>query len=239
MMTEQERDYRVELSVFDGPLDVLVHLVKKNKIDIADIPIHVIVAQYMEYLELAQAANLQLATSFFEMAATLLAIKAAMLLPRPEGEEEEDPREDLAEQIRVHEEVVRLKEEIVRQLAAQENFLERSPTVLRSTQIKGDISRRRLEAIWQRLQEAQAEETRVHTVIVDPVSVVQVQAELQERLRRGRVDVLGYILSLPHKLYQITAFLVILEGVRQQRISLYDDGAGWYMEGNDDDSNQG
>lgn len=238
-MAAREQDYRVELSVFDGPLDVLVHLVKKNKIDIADIPIHVIVAQYMEYLALAKAANLQLATSFFEMAATLLAIKAAMLLPRIEGEDEEDPREDLAEQIRVHEQVVRIKEEIVRQLAAQENFLERSPTVLRSTQIKGDISRLRLEAIWQRLQESQTAEEHVHTVTIEPVSAVQVQAQLHARLRKGRVDVLAYLFSLPHRLYQITAFLVILEGVRQQQISLYGDGAVWYMEGNDDDSDHG
>ncbi len=238
-MTAQTADYRVELPVFDGPLDLLVHLVKKNQIDIADIPIHLIVTQYMSYLTLAREADLQLATSFFEMAATLLAIKAAMLLPRAATDEEEDPRTDLAEQIRAHEEVLRLKEEITRRLADGENALERPPTVLRSTQVRGGISAGRLQAVWERLTEWQEREASVHTIAPEVVSAAAVEAELKERLRAGTVDILQYLLSLPQKLHQITAFLIILEEVRRGRIFLADDGAALYMKGSHEYINQG
>lgn len=230
-MMWETADYRVELPTFDGPLDLLVHLVKKNKIDIADIPIHMIVLQYMDYLNLARESDLHLATSFFEMAATLLAIKAAMLLPRAADMEEDDPREALAAQIRAHEDILRLKNEISYCLEANENFLERTPTLLRSTQVQGEISALRLQLIWQRLTEMKDKKIDAHIMKADPVSTLEVEMDLRIRLRSGRVNVLKYLSSLSHKLYRITAFLVLLERVRQQRILLYEDRMELYMEG--------
>ena len=89
--------YQVRLSSFEGPLDLLLHLIRRDKIDIYDIPISHITKEYLAYIEIMQELELEVAGDFFVMAATLMRIKAQMLLPRRvelEGEEE-DPRDEL------------------------------------------------------------------------------------------------------------------------------------------------
>jgi segregation and condensation protein A len=89
--------YQVRLSHFEGPLDLLLHLIRRDKIDIYDIPISHITGEYLAYIEIMQELELEVAGDFFVMAATLMRIKAQMLLPRRaeiEGEEE-DPRDEL------------------------------------------------------------------------------------------------------------------------------------------------
>ncbi|MFQ5328662.1 MAG: segregation and condensation protein A [Thermodesulfobacteriota bacterium] len=92
-------DYRVKLDMFEGPLDLLLHLIKKNEVDIYDIPIAAVTEQYLEYIEMIKQFNLDIAGEFLLMAATLIHIKSRMLLPvtgePEEGEEEGDPREEL------------------------------------------------------------------------------------------------------------------------------------------------
>ncbi|HCJ65771.1 MAG TPA: segregation/condensation protein A, partial [Elusimicrobia bacterium] len=91
-------DYTVKLEIFEGPLDLLLYLIKKNDLDIYDIPISQITTEYLEYVELIKMLNLEAVGEFLVMAATLMQIKARMLLPREplEGEEEEkDPRAEL------------------------------------------------------------------------------------------------------------------------------------------------
>ncbi|GAA0247591.1 segregation/condensation protein A [Muricomes sp. OA1] len=91
----------VKLEVFEGPLDLLLHLIDKNKIDIYDIPIVEITNQYMEYIRNMQKEDLNVMSEFLVMAATLLDIKCKMLLPKEVNEEgeEEDPRAELVEQL--------------------------------------------------------------------------------------------------------------------------------------------
>ncbi len=91
----------VKLQVFEGPLDLLLHLIEKNKIDIYDIPIVEITNQYMEYIREMQKKDLNVMSEFLLMAATLLDIKCKMLLPKEVNEEgeEEDPRQELVEQL--------------------------------------------------------------------------------------------------------------------------------------------
>lgn len=91
----------VKLQVFEGPLDLLLHLIDKNKIDIYDIPIVDITNQYMEYINAMEKADLNVMSEFLVMAATLLDIKCRMLLPKEENEdgEEEDPRQELVDQL--------------------------------------------------------------------------------------------------------------------------------------------
>lgn len=99
----EKTDYKIELEVFEGPLDLLLYLIKKEEIDIYDIPIEKINKQYMEYLDLMRMLDLNIAGEFLVMAATLMMIKSRMLLPveeRPElDEEDEDPRWDLVKQL--------------------------------------------------------------------------------------------------------------------------------------------
>lgn len=121
--------YPVRLRNFEGPLDLLVHLIRKNQVNVYDIPIALITDQYLEYLALMQELNLDLAGEFLVMAATLIHIKSRMLIPRPtpevDGElEEEDPREALVRRLLEHQ---RFK-------AAAELLHERE--TLRSAQVK-------------------------------------------------------------------------------------------------------
>jgi segregation and condensation protein A len=100
-----ESDYKVKLEVFEGPLDLLLYLIKKEEVDIYDIPIERITNQYMEYLSLMKLLNLEVAGEFLVMAATLMYIKSRMLLPADqqvvdgETEEGEDPRWELIRQL--------------------------------------------------------------------------------------------------------------------------------------------
>jgi segregation and condensation protein A len=94
--------YRIKLPVFEGPLDLLLHLIKKNEVEIVDIPIAAITEQYLAYLEMMRQLNLDIAGEFLVMAATLTLIKSRSLLPPSEGgeeEEEADPRADLVRQL--------------------------------------------------------------------------------------------------------------------------------------------
>lgn len=94
---QPELTYRLEK--FEGPLDLLLNLIHKNKVSIEDIPISLICDQYIEYIGQAERLNMDLAVEFLNMAAELMLIKSKMLLPKPEKEDEEDPRARLAEAI--------------------------------------------------------------------------------------------------------------------------------------------
>lgn len=102
---EREEDspsYRVHLPTFEGPLDLLLHLIRKHEIDIYDIPILLITDQYNQYLEAMESLDLEIAADYIYMAALLIHIKSKMLLPRhvdDEGEPEEDPREELVQRL--------------------------------------------------------------------------------------------------------------------------------------------
>ena len=97
--------YPVRLSNFEGPLDLLLHLIRKHEIDVHDIPIVLVTQQYLVYLELMHDLDLEVAGDFLVMAATLIHIKSRMLLPRPQPDQDEDvedPRQALAQRLIEH-----------------------------------------------------------------------------------------------------------------------------------------
>lgn len=100
---QTELPYQVRIENFEGPLDLLLHLIKKNEINIYDIPVAIIAQQYLEYLEAMEELNLNVAGDFLVMAATLLQIKSKMLLPVDERAEDDedgpDPREELVRRL--------------------------------------------------------------------------------------------------------------------------------------------
>ena len=101
-------EYKIKLDIFEGPLDLLLHLIRKNEVDIFDIPIAMITDQYLEYLEMMKALNINVVGDFLVMATTLIHIKSRMLLPEESVEgEEEDPRTDITRPLL---EYLRLKE---------------------------------------------------------------------------------------------------------------------------------
>lgn len=101
-------DYEVKLEIFEGPLDLLLHLIRKNEVDIFDIPIATITDQYLNYVDMMKALNISVAGDYLVMASTLVQIKSRMLLPElNEDEEGEDPRDEITRPLL---EYMRLKE---------------------------------------------------------------------------------------------------------------------------------
>jgi len=94
--------YEIKLDIFEGPLDLLLYLIKKNEIDIYNIPIALITDQYLQYMEIMRSLNLDLAGEYLVLASTLIYIKSRLLLPREENddfEDEPDPRAELVKQL--------------------------------------------------------------------------------------------------------------------------------------------
>jgi len=108
-MNDNTEEYTVKLEIFEGPLDLLLHLIRKNEVDIFDIPISLITDQYLEYLDMMKALNINVAGDFLLMASTLVHIKSSLLLPEQgvDGEEGEDPRIEITRPLM---EYMRIKE---------------------------------------------------------------------------------------------------------------------------------
>ncbi|NGZ09254.1 MAG: segregation/condensation protein A [Nitrospira sp. LK70] len=118
---QTELPYQVRIENFEGPLDLLLHLIKKNEINIYDIPVAMIAQQYLDYLEAMEELNLNVAGDFLVMAATLLQIKSRMLLPVDEADDDEDgpdPREELVRRLLEY----KTFKEAARQLDQQETL---------------------------------------------------------------------------------------------------------------------
>ncbi len=130
-------DLNVKLEVFEGPLDLLLHLLDKNKVSIYDIPIVEITDQYLEYIREMQRQDLNVMSEFMIMAATLLDIKARWLLPKEtaEDEEEEDPRAELVEQL------LQYKIYKYMSLELKDRQLEAGRHLYHSPAIPGEVSR--------------------------------------------------------------------------------------------------
>jgi len=123
--------YKVKLELFEGPLDLLLYLVKKDHLNIYDIPITQVTDQYMKYLELMQLLDLNIAGEFLVMASKLLQIKSKMLLPIEEiqaQEQEEDPREELVKKLLEYEKFKQIAEELRQREIKQQEVFKRPKT---------------------------------------------------------------------------------------------------------------
>ena len=152
----------VKLQNFEGPLDLLLHLIDKNKVNIYDIPIAQITDQYMEYLHHMEKQDLNIMSEFLVMAATLLDIKARMLLPREEKEEEkEDPRSELVEQLLEYKMYKFMSYELRDREKEAELIMFKKPTIPRKVleyetpvdvdELLGDLTLTKLHQIFQEI----------------------------------------------------------------------------------------
>ncbi len=140
---ESDNKYSVKVPVFEGPLDLLLHLIKENKLDIYDIPISVITKQYLEYIELMQELNLEIASEFLVIAATLIYIKSRMLLPQDEtveSGEEEDPRAGLVQRLLEYQAFKEASGELRKREEVWTNAYTRPPLEIDKSAIESDLA---------------------------------------------------------------------------------------------------
>jgi segregation and condensation protein A len=139
---ESGSQYSVKVPVFEGPLDLLLHLIKENKLDIYDIPISVITSQYLDYLELMQELNLEVASEFLVIAATLIYIKSRMLLPKDEtleAEESEDPRAGLVQRLLEYQAFKEASLELRKREEVWSGAFERPPMEIDKTKLEPEL----------------------------------------------------------------------------------------------------
>lgn len=123
--------YNIKLDAFEGPMDLLLHLIDKHKINIYDIPISILTKQYLDYLDKMKAFNIEISSEFLIMAATLLQIKSRMLLPKnmvKEEEIEEDPRLELVRRIIEYRRFKEVTQILSSMIETDEQFYSRNPT---------------------------------------------------------------------------------------------------------------
>lgn len=233
-MAEAAENYQVNIPLFEGPLDLLLHLVTKNRIDIHDIPIHLITDQYLAYLESARQFNLDLGSSFFAMAATLLLIKSRMLLPekrREETDEAEDPRQELSRSLEEFKRMKEVKARIEALMEEERPYRMREPEVFKRAVFQGRISISRLQAAFYSLYDSLAEEEE-KWLPSEEVSLDREMERWESRLERQDFLVMtDYLKTMKTRLRLAVAFLALLELIRQGKVLIEDSAEGFVAKG--------
>jgi segregation and condensation protein A len=219
--------YEVRLEAFQGPLDLLLHLIREHEIDIYDIPIAQITEQYLEYLEFMESLDLALAGEFLEMAATLIRIKVQMLLPSvtEEGEEEEDPRQQLVRKLveyRKFKEVAgRLStwEEDRRQHVPRgvdvEGFRDPDAEALETEELLRDVTLFDLVDGLREVLSRVPKRIDVHQVDLEHVTVEEQMERIRSTLREaGSVSFVSLFVSSSSRTEVVTTFIALLELIR-------------------------
>ena len=164
-------DYTIKIDAFEGPMDLLMHLIEKNKIDIYDIPIAELTRQYLDYLDKFREFNMEIASSFLVMAATLLQIKSRMMLPKApqaEGEPEEDPRFELVQRILEYRKFKQVSQVLGDMAGVQERFVAREPMELPVHHLPpGNLSLRQLVEAFHTVLSVK-EELSIPKALVEP-----------------------------------------------------------------------
>ena len=218
-------DYSVDLDVFQGPLDLLLYLIRKDEVDIYDIPIANITEQYLKYAELLKLMNLENAGEYILMAATLIRIKAQMLLPREGLEADEmDPREELTRALLEYRkfkeasDILGEKREIESHLtciADRSNGFKKNHTVLEESASLFDL----LTAFQNVIKEFGEESS--YFVNAQDYSIEDRVEVIENRLRNAEFATLDELFSdIKIKIVAIVTFVAILEMVKSRRISV-------------------
>ncbi len=230
----------IHLKAFEGPLDLLLYLIEKNKVDIYDIPIFEITQQYIEYLQEMEKMNMDIASEFIVMAATLINIKARMLLPveKTDDEEEEDPREALVRRLVEFQRYKTAAGRLKGMLADPDRLIiTRTPETIRGERpvpsVKSLLEPVQLEELYELCRRA---------ILIQEESFDDVRAgfktvEHEEYTVEEKIDSLFHMLNLLQKVsfYQlrheshsktetITFFQAMLELARMNLVTLSQDG---------------
>lgn len=219
-----DNQYLVDLSLFQGPMDLLLYLIKKDEIDIYDIPIAGITRQYLEYIDLLQELDIEVAGEYILMAASLIRMKVRMLLPRDDEETvEDDPRHELMQALI---EYRKFKEagEIFRDTAIIEEAKIVPPSPVSDKKMIIDLTPGPtlfdLVTAFKDMIEEQKEEV-THDVDLEEVSVEERVAYVLAYLANREFSTFRELFAdRPRKIVAVVTFIALLEMTRQKRIKI-------------------
>lgn len=223
-------EYKIMINEFEGPMDLLLHLIKKSDIDIFDIKIDEITNQYMDYLHAMQELDLNIASEYLTMAAELIELKSGMLLPKPKVEDdefEEDPRENLIKRLlayKQYKEVTsdfRVLEEERKQYYTKEvSDLREYATNDNEVHI-GDVSLDDLTSALQKFLERKAMDKPLNTKITKKEYSVTVRSqEIRSVLKKKKKINFEELFDIYSKDYVVVTFLSILDLARKQELKI-------------------
>ena len=236
-------EYRVELDVYNGPLDLLLYLIKRDELDIYDIPITRILDTYMTYVDMLKrmrhenGLDINVAGDFLVMAATLMEIKSAMLLPKPppaEGEasaaaELADPRYELVQQLLEYKKIKDSAALLEQRQKDQERRFPRVPAAPTSTSDEPPPLDLDEVQIWDLLdsfnrlmKEVGVRGPRIHEVVYDDTPIDLHAADIEDRLNReGKLSLRALVIGRKSRSEMIGVFLALLELIRQKKILVF------------------
>lgn len=222
-------DYKVQLESYSGPLDLLLYLIRRDEIDVYDIPISRVLGQYLEYVKLLEELDPDAAGEFLVLAATLMEIKSRLLLPRPppetqDGEDWLDPRADLVRQLLAYRAFRDAADGLNRLAVLRSQRFTRTPP-----ELDGDADQVDLEdvQIWDlmnvfnKLLAAVGKQRATHDVVYDDTPIALHAADILDRLtREGPVLRFERIFEGRTRSEMVGLFLALLELIRQDRVRI-------------------
>ena len=226
-------DYPVRLINFEGPLDLLLHLIKKHELNIYDIPISLITQQYLEYLDLMQEMNLDVAGEFLVMAATLIHIKSRELLPRPDPTQEdpeEDPREALVRRLLEHQRF-KAAAELLHEKEIQRSAMWHRPDG-RVAEVVGEAPEPEVEVDLFSLMAAfrqVLDRMKARPRVILPPEQIPIETRIEQLFERlSETEACGFeelFADVQTRAGMIVTFLALLEMIRLKRIRVFQQGA--------------
>ncbi|MBT3182592.1 MAG: segregation/condensation protein A [Deltaproteobacteria bacterium] len=219
-------DYRVNLEIFEGPLDLLIHLIKKNDLDVYDIPVAFVLEEYMKYLDTLKELDIDLAGDFLLMAAEMAHIKSKLLLPDEELEEEEmelDPRSDLVKRLLEYQQFKEASHALVeRKMLGRDEFVQQAYEKIETPNdgpMEGDVYEL-IEAFSKILKKAP--QTEFHDVSVDRISINDRIYQVIGMIKKGMTVMLDDLVGNDYSKYNIViTFLALLEMSKLRMIKVY------------------
>jgi segregation and condensation protein A len=225
-------EYPVRLQNFEGPLDLLLHLIKQHRLDIYDIPIAIVTRQYLEYLDLLTELNLDVMGEFLVMAATLIHIKSRLLLPRPDPAQEdpaEDPREALVRRLLEHQRF-KAAAELLHETEIQRSAQWARPDE-RVAAVVGEAPEPEIEVDLFSLMTAfrqVLERARQRPRVMLPPEQMPIEARIEQLLARlSETEACGFeelFADVQTRSGMIVTFLAVLEMIRMKIVRVFQQG---------------
>lgn len=223
-------NYAVKIDAFEGPLDLLLHLIKESKVDIWDIKIVDITDQYLNYIKSMESLNLNIASEYLVMASELMEMKSKMLLPRyqEENEEEEvDPREQLIQRLIEYQKYKEMTKSFKELEEVRHEFYTKAPESLKEyvdndTIISSDVTLDDLMKAFEKfLQRKKQEKPLSTTVTKKEITVEERRVSIRKILRdKKKVDFFELFEEVT-KEYVVVTFLAVLEMAKKQELTIY------------------